>query len=470
MKNIIVYGFESKPAVDTLLRLQKEKVIKIVKWYYDEDLADARLLDCKMACKHTSLWRGEWEQADMFLDEKASRFILDKMDWLMQEYARDTEFLREIYFEYKNIMWHMVNEFYRVLSSEKIDCVFFSDVPHGNSAATLYVTARALGIETLYISNLGSFADRFIYAHTVEEYGDCTDIPEYIDETTTVHIDEQFEKKLFYMTDEAIKEELKIGWQQKMKLFRAPSSWWKERINVIKKSLAKYDSIADFFERKAIYTITQMTQCKQFVKNAELYTESNVDLKKRYVYFPLHLQPEMTTDTIGDIYRDQLLAVEKLRRFIPADWHIYVKENPKQAAMCRGKYFFKRIGTIPNVSYVARTFDTYELMKHSQFVATITGTAGYEAITGGKPVVIFGRAWYKRLPGVFIYNDNLCLDDIMNCKIKHIEVEAGLNEILKKTGKGIWRQYDLEHVPNLDLHKNDVDLYKSFYFLFTKCL
>ena len=317
---------------------------------------------------------------------------------------------------------------------------------------------------------MGGFPDRFIYSHLIEEYGEYSQVPEYQNRAAKIRLDEKYEKELYYMTADAINEELKAGWRRKVKIFLAPSRWYKERKKIIVNSLGKYDSITDCCEHSIVRALTKWSQKRNFENNAKKYAKYDIDLQEKYVYFPLHLQPEMTTDTIGDIYRDQLLAIEKLRRLIPADWYIYVKENPKQAAMCRGKYFFKRLETIPNVVYVSRTFDTYELMKYSQFVATITGTAGYEAITGGKPVLVFGRAWYKRLPGVFTYSDNLRFEDIVKCKINHAAVEAGLNSILKKTGKGIWRQYDLTHVPNLDLHKNDMDLYDSFYFLFTKCL
>ena len=42
--------------------------------------------------------------------------------------------------------------------------------------------------------------------------------------------------------------------------------------------------------------------------------------------------------------------------------------------------------------------------------ATITGTVGWEAITGGKPVIIFGRAWYKTLTGVYTFSPELDLE------------------------------------------------------------
>ena len=44
---------------------------------------------------------------------------------------------------------------------------------------------------------------------------------------------------------------------------------------------------------------------------------------------------------------------------------------------------------------------TLELIAKSRAVATITGTAGWEALQMGKPVICFGYAWYRSFPGVF---------------------------------------------------------------------
>ena len=67
---------------------------------------------------------------------------------------------------------------------------------------------------------------------------------------------------------------------------------------------------------------------KKYQANVIKCSEKNIDFNCDYVYFPLHLQPEMTTDVLGGIYCDQLLAIEKLRAMLPPNWMIYVKENP----------------------------------------------------------------------------------------------------------------------------------------------
>ena len=144
---------------------------------------------------------------------------------------------------------------------------------------------------------------------------------------------------------------------------------------------------------------------------------------EKYVYFPLHLQPEMTTDTLGGIYYDQLLAIEKLRNILPDDWYIYVKENPKQTAYMRGLRFFERLSQIKNVRLLNKDVNTYDIMQDCQFVATITGTAGWEAITGGKPALVFGLALYRYLSGVSIYHDGITVKEILENNIDIVKLE-----------------------------------------------
>ena len=157
-----------------------------------------------------------------------------------------------------------------------------------------------------------------------------------------------------------------------------------------------------------------------------------VDYSKCYVYFPLHLQPELSTSAIGGIYCDQMLAIEKLSEMIPENWVIYIKENPKQTEAMRDKFFFERIKLLDNISIVPLEEQSQKLIINSQFVATITGTAGYEALCNGIPTLIFGNPWYKHFEGVFQYSENFNINMILHYKINIKRLENDLNVLLQR--------------------------------------
>jgi hypothetical protein len=173
----------------------------------------------------------------------------------------------------------------------------------------------------------------------------------------------------------------------------------------------------------------------------------NISLDQNYIYFPLHNQPERATAIFGGIYLDQLLAIERLSELIPKDWHIYVKENPKQKGAYRDSLFFQRMKLIPNLSFLPKETNTHELIRYSQFVATIVGTAGWEAVTGGKNVLIFGwGVWYKNLPGVYKYHPDIDIQELAKARIDHHELEKKTAELYNKCGTGI---VNFQHIPTI---------------------
>ena len=186
-----------------------------------------------------------------------------------------------------------------------------------------------------------------------------------------------------------------------------------------------------------------------------------LDFNCKYVYFPLHLQPEMTTSLLGGMFCDQVLAIERLRQMLPDDWKIYVKENPKQSYYMRDELFFKRLSLIPNTFFVSREVNTYDLIKNSQFVATITGTAGWEAISGGKCALVFGLAWYRKLPGVFEYSSGVTVEEIINHKINHQELVDEYNKLMSKTYVGVLEVGSEKAIENYSDEMNNKYLYSA---------
>ncbi len=126
------------------------------------------------------------------------------------------------------------------------------------------------------------------------------------------------------------------------------------------------------------------------------------DFDVPFVYLPLHFQPEASTVPMGGAYADQILLTELLSAHLPKDVLIYIKEHPRQSSwLDRTTEDYQRLIALPNVLLIARDVDTFQLREQCRAVATVTGSAGFEALFRGKPVLLFGYRFYQYARGVF---------------------------------------------------------------------
>jgi hypothetical protein len=282
-----------------------------------------------------------------------------------------------------------------------------------------YLAAKRLGTHvTMCCQSL--FPDRFFYCSTIEDFGLFSETQEQAT-SPPPPIDWGYKKDLFYMKGNEIKN------RKKNPLW----TWLRETI--------RYGIRTSSKPMRYSGVIENLTQARDFDKSYLLYAKkrNELDVNINFVYFPLHLQPELTTSTLGGCYSDQLDAIERLSDMIPADWKIYVKENPKQGHEQRGIEFYRRISCIKNVEYIGNDVDTYWLIENCRFVATITGTAGWESVTGGKPCLTFGLAWYATIPGAIQYNKHITVEDILSARISQADQMLAFNNLYKKTRPGI---------------------------------
>jgi hypothetical protein len=126
-----------------------------------------------------------------------------------------------------------------------------------------------------------------------------------------------------------------------------------------------------------------------------------------YVVFLMHYQPEESTIPRGGVFSQQVNAIVKLRSLLPPEVKILVKENratfraPLALAIgVRSRRLYEAITALPQTYLVALERNTFDLIDGALAVATITGTAGLEALCRGKKVIIFGDANYKAFRGV----------------------------------------------------------------------
>lgn len=359
----------------------------------------------------------EYLSKNVFLPEKFENIIKDNLFTLIDQSTRWDRYLKKMYQDYVNYIFTMARFAYSYMTLENIEVIFFTHFCHLGIDLIFYLIAKELGIKTIFMNpEFEMETNKYLVT-----YSDTLDFDKIYDKMSkkrecNFKIRKGFEKNLSYMKNINIKTGKNIKFEQ--------SRFIKFVLNIFtfKKEKPKL---------KYFYQLKRYFQEKECLLLRDSIVR-DVDWSKKYVYFGLHMQPELTTSFYGGKYTDQLLAVEKISKILPEDWVIYVKENPKQTLINRGNIFYERLKNIPKVQLVPIDTNTYELIRNSQFVASITGTLLYEAVCGGKPGVMFGNYWYSKLPGVFKYRDNLTVAEIINCKINHKEVEDKINDFYSR--------------------------------------
>ena len=124
------------------------------------------------------------------------------------------------------------------------------------------------------------------------------------------------------------------------------------------------------------------------------------DVKEKYIYFSLHYEPEATVSARG-LMESQIVALRILSQLLPEGWKLYVKEHPHQfkynermlyaypLATFKSIRFYEEILAIPNVVLLHTKLPSDILIRNSQAVASLSGTAFGEAVAMKKPILLF---------------------------------------------------------------------------------
>ncbi len=430
-KNIIktlVIDFYPPHLREAIVRLGQNRIIEIKYWLID----------------------GEGKYAG---EENMHASVFDKM-W--KEYLNgprldipdhDYDIVRQYLYSFMNIdnRWNPSTEnctyvhdfnalfqiWYHIIQLNQIELMLMGNAPHGPIPFMAYVVAKALGIKIIMTEQEWFEKDRFMCFRSLDMIGlDYLDV-DFGRRNVAAEMMGGFRKTPFYM--EYIPDEILDS--GRFRILFTIKSWLRSGLLVSK--MKKYNEIFVYkVLEKLGYRAIELYLDKRFRKYRNKQCRP-YNPSKKFVYFPLHVQPEMTTDTLGGIYEDQLLAIERLDRILPSDYYIYVKENPAQTYYKRNKEFFDRLEAIPKAVLVNPETNTYDLIENAEFVATITGTAGWEAITAGKKCLCFGYAWYRSLAGVIRYTPEITFEDISNYHFTKEDFDRSYDRFYRSLFPGI---------------------------------
>jgi hypothetical protein len=138
-----------------------------------------------------------------------------------------------------------------------------------------------------------------------------------------------------------------------------------------------------------------------------LKENKKINLKKKYIYYPLHLNPETSTLLKGNDYENQEYLVETISKNIPSDCLLYVKEHPATFKSQPRKFsFYKYLEGIPNVKIINPDADSRNIINNAVAVIVVDGSSGFESMVSGIPLITLKQYNYDFL-NLSVTNTNL---------------------------------------------------------------
>ena len=373
-----------------------------------------------------------YSPAPLTLIEEAKEQVFDEFIRCTERWRWSPQLVNN-WNDYDHLFTLACNHSYYWLKKFKLDCLIYSNVPHQGITLTQFAIAKALGIKTLIFSQTLFPGKVWLTEH-------WDDIGKF----ATAKKTDAFEIDIspptaspFYMSN--------VKGNQKRKLKNLLQQLRSRSLVTLGLTGLSKEKRRNNFQRNSKRWQNAIENSRYLDKRVAFFKD---EIKsENFIYFPLHLQPEMTTDVLGGQYADQILAIEKLRTIIPSDLAIYIKENPKQTGRLRSPSFFNRLEQIENLKFISPEAPSFDLIKKSSAVATITGTAGWEALRMKKPVIVFGTPFWRELPGAFHISDQPIWLDIKNFVYDQNKLHEAVKKLSHFAHDGIC---DLQYASQID--------------------
>ena len=126
--------------------------------------------------------------------------------------------------------------------------------------------------------------------------------------------------------------------------------------------------------------------------------ETNIDLKKQFIFMPLGLDEELNLLHHAPFYTNQIELIRHVAKSTPIEYSLYVKEHPAGAFRgWRSIREYKEIMDIPNVFLIHPTTNSEQLYQNCSLVVSPRGTSSFDAVFYKKPSIVFGNIAFSIL-------------------------------------------------------------------------
>jgi hypothetical protein len=191
--------------------------------------------------------------------------------------------------------------------------------------------------------------------------------------------------------------------------------------------------------RMVIPTIIRIRKTRSSMFEERRYSQVP-DLESKFVYFPLHFQPEASTSVKGRHFYRLREAVSFIAENLPEGWNLIVKEHPHQwrRFYSRQPGFFSQLSAIPGVQLVHHSHDNHILVEQSQAVVCVSHSSITSfANSRGKAVISLGHSHFRQSPNYF------CIDSTDELRRVFHEVSIGIKPVTPDDRERFVRELEL---------------------------
>lgn len=359
------------------------------------------------------------------------------------------------------LFYALFYHFYGKIKALKPHLAISAHSPHLPAPMVVYGVCRILKVKTVHLREVPltdltylatDFEDGFLETVSDQGYkeGPVSDLTAYIERFSERDYDaiEPSYMKVQKANDAAIDD---VRYEHRFGSYANAASATDLRAPPLRKTAYSITS-ADFLEdrpsvRFKIEPDQSLNEAAEAYKNELLalarfeydQVAERPDLTRPFVYFPLHYEPEKTSNPDGGAWYNVYDAIAALRATVPMDVPIYVKEHYSQlspsmsGARGRSAYFYRAVQSLPNVILIDMDTPQLDLMIKAIFTASQTGTACLEAACLGRKAVLLGDLWFSRCPNIWRFADLPPYEDLLAAPIRDAAtVEAVLSDWLKR--------------------------------------
>ncbi|EJO3994634.1 hypothetical protein NRI82_002690 [Vibrio vulnificus] len=351
--------------------------------------------------------------------------IMDRQDDLRQYSRLEREAVFYLWFSY----------YYDLILSSDIKVFIASEAPHSPVGMILYGICEILNIPRYHLMESGVAPLMHV---CTDFYGTTLSVKRINNESVDVFKDVYSDYVLsfsdtpeepLYMVNQKnydIKKE-KLGPIKYFELLGKGIKYSKK----IKQNNSYAINNYFFYEnnKRTIFSQLIIHKIHSRLEQAYLSLVKPLPLDVDYVYYPLHYEPERTSNPDGGLFYQPYDAIIALRNFVPSHIPIYVKEHYSQFTRMlpgyRGKspYLYKVLSDIPNVHMVDPSIKSETLVRNALLTVSQTGTACIEAACFEKKSILMGDTWFSDMPNVHRFQTLASFEELVqmpNCRREEV--------------------------------------------------